>query len=129
MGRGTEPPSPISSHSARFFPLAPLLAAMPMAPSKRFSAAEKGKAPREGPGSPAPKRGRGRPRKHTATPVAVLHSRGGAASRGRGRPSHGSPVDKGRRAVVARPPRPRFHSAEVLPEFVIWSENPAGNWL
>ena len=31
--------------------------------------------------------------------------------------------------MVARPPRPRFHSAEVLPEFIIWSENPAGNWL
>ena len=31
--------------------------------------------------------------------------------------------------MVARPPRPRFHSAEVLPEFVVWSENPAGNWL
>ena len=25
--------------------------------------------------------------------------------------------------------RPRFHSAEVLPEFVVWSENLAGNWL
>ena len=23
----------------------------------------------------------------------------------------------------------RFHSAEVLPEFVVWSESPAGNWL
>ena len=31
--------------------------------------------------------------------------------------------------MVARPPRPRFHSAEVSPEFVVWSENPAGNWL
>ena len=31
--------------------------------------------------------------------------------------------------MVARPPRPRFHSAEVLQEFVIWSENPTGNWL
>ena len=29
----------------------------------------------------------------------------------------------------ARPPRPRFHSAEVLVEFVVWSEKPAGNWL
>ena len=31
--------------------------------------------------------------------------------------------------MVARPPRPRFHSAEVLPEFVVWSTDPAGNWL
>ena len=31
--------------------------------------------------------------------------------------------------MVARPPRPRFHSMEVLPEFVVWSENPAGTWL
>ena len=31
--------------------------------------------------------------------------------------------------MVARPPRPRFHSAEVLPEFVVWSEIPACNWL
>ena len=31
--------------------------------------------------------------------------------------------------MVARPPRPRFHPAEVLPVFVVWSENPAGTWL
>ena len=31
--------------------------------------------------------------------------------------------------MVARPPRPRFHSAEVLTEFVVWSEDPVGNWL
>ena len=31
--------------------------------------------------------------------------------------------------MVARPPRLRFHSAEVSPEFIVWSENPAGNWL
>ena len=31
--------------------------------------------------------------------------------------------------MVARPPRSRFHTAEVSPEFVVWSENPAGNWL
>ena len=31
--------------------------------------------------------------------------------------------------MVARPPRPHFHSTEVLPEFVVWSENLAGNWL
>ena len=31
--------------------------------------------------------------------------------------------------MVARPPRPRFHSAKVLPKFVVWSENPTGTWL
>ena len=31
--------------------------------------------------------------------------------------------------MVARPPRPRFHMVEVSPEFVVWSENPADNWL
>ena len=87
---------------------------------------EKGKAPREGPGSPAPTRGRGRPRKHAVTP-AVAHCRGGAATRGGGHPSHGGPADEGRRAMVARPPGLRIHSAEVSPEFVVWSENPAGN--
>ena len=101
MGRGAEPPSPISSSLACFF--APLLAVPPMAPRRKFSAAEKVKAPREGPSSSAPKRSRGRPRKHTATP-AVAHCRGGAAARGGGHPSHGGPVDEGRRAMVVRPP-------------------------
>lgn len=31
--------------------------------------------------------------------------------------------------MAARHPRPCFHSVEVLPEFIVWSENPAGNWL
>ena len=31
--------------------------------------------------------------------------------------------------MVVRPPRPCFHSEEVLPEFVVWSESPAGTWL
>ena len=31
--------------------------------------------------------------------------------------------------MVARPPRPRFHSAEVMPEFIMWSENPDDTWL
>ena len=31
--------------------------------------------------------------------------------------------------MAARPPRPRFHSTEVLPEFVVWLADPAGNWL
>ena len=31
--------------------------------------------------------------------------------------------------MVARPPRPCLHTTEVSPEFVVWSENSAGNWL
>ena len=31
--------------------------------------------------------------------------------------------------MFARPPWPWFHSAEVLLEFVVRSENPAGTWL
>ena len=31
--------------------------------------------------------------------------------------------------MVARPRRPRFHLVEVMPEFIVWSENPAGTWL
>ena len=31
--------------------------------------------------------------------------------------------------MVAWPPRSRFHSAEVLPKFVVWSERPAITWL
>ena len=45
-GEGAEPPSPISSHFACFSSSAP--PPTPMARSKRFSAAEKGNAPREG---------------------------------------------------------------------------------
>ena len=71
------------------------------------------------------KRGHARPRKHAVSPIAT-HCQSGTMARGRGRPSHGGPVDEGRRAMVARPPRLRFHSAEVSPEFIVWSENPAG---
>ena len=116
-GEGAEPPSPISSWFTCFFLLAPSLEVM--APLKGFSAAEKGKAPRERLGSPPPKQGRGHPRKHVVTPAMAPGSRGGAAMRGRSRSGRGSPVDERRCAVVARPPRPRFHASEVLPEFVV----------
>ena len=84
---------------------------------------KEGEGPSGGAGSLPPKRGRGRPRKHAATPAVAPRGRGGASTRGGSRPGHGSPVDEGRRAMVARPPRSRFHSVEVLPEFVVWSEN------
>ena len=90
---------------------------------KRLSAAEKGKARQEGPGPSPPKRGHDRPRKPTATPAMAPHGCGGS------RPGRGSPIDEVSHAVVARPPWPRFHSAEVMPEFIVWSENPADTWL
>ena len=31
--------------------------------------------------------------------------------------------------MVTRSSRPCFHSGEVLLEFIVWSENPAGTWL
>ena len=45
--------------------------------------------------------------------------------------SHGEgcSIGRGRRVVAVRPPRPLFHSAEVLPEFVVWSENSVSTWL
>ena len=82
---------------------------------------EKRKARREGPDSPLPKRGRGRPHKHPVIPAMAPRGRGCDLLRG-----DGSLVGEGRRAVAARPPRPRFHSAEVLPEFIVWSVDPTG---
>ena len=79
MGRGSG--APVTHHflhSFCFFFLASLLAATLMVPAKRFSAAEKGKARQEGPGSPPPKRGRGRSRKHAASPAMAPRGSGGA---------------------------------------------------
>ena len=98
--------------------------AIPMAPPKRFSTAKKGKARQEGPGSPPAKRGRGRPRKHPTAPAAASRGRGNSPLRSGGRPAA---IE--RYAGAARPPRPRFRSAEVLPEFVVWSADPTSTWL
>ena len=95
-----------------------------MAPIRQFSTEEKGKARREGPDSPPAKRGRGRPRKHPATPAKTARGLGGGPSLG-----GGHFIGGGRSDAAARPPRPRFHSAEVLPEFVVWSEDPVGTWI
>ena len=105
--------------------------------------AEKGKASKEGPASPPPKRGHGRPRKHPATPAVAprelgcasprvgvsLGAQGGTSSHGRGHRPRGSPHDEGRHAVVTRPPRPCFSLLDVLPKFVVWSESPTGTSL
>ena len=92
--------------------------------AKMFSAAEKGKARQEGNYSPPTKRGRGRPRKHPASPVVASRGRGGGSLRGDERL-----VIDGRHAMAARPSRPRFRSAEVQPEFVVWSADPTSTWL
>ena len=95
-----------------------------MAPSRRFSAAEKGKARQVEPASPPPKRGRGRPREHPVATTAAPRGRGDDFQRGDGRIA----VAEGR-APVAPPPRPRFRAAEVLPEFVVWSAEPTSTRL
>src|SRR4051812_36102165 len=130
--RGGGPPvAHLLPNAACFFfsLLASLSCCIPMAPTKRFLAAEKGKARQEGPGSPPPKRGRGRPRKHAATPAMAPRGRGrtpsgtgvilgglsGVSPHSEGHSRWGSPCTEGRRVVVTWPPRPRFHSTEVLP--------------
>ena len=100
------------------------LLAIPIAPPKRFSAAEKGKARPAGPDSPPTKRGRGRPRKHPAVPVVASRGHGGGSLRGGERP-----VADGGHAMGVRPPRPRFRSAEVLSELVVWSADPSSTRL
>src|SRR3954466_13442750 len=90
-----------------------------MAPSRRLSAAEKGKAHQVEPASPQPKRGRGRPRKHPVAASAAPRCHGDGSCHGGGRAAVA-----GGRALVARSPRPRFRAAQVLPEFVIWSAEP-----
>ena len=89
-----------------------------MAPTKRSSAAEKGKARREVPDSPPAKRGRGCPRKHHVTPAKTTRGLGGDRL-----------IGGGRCIAAVRPPCPRFHSAEVLPEFIVWVVEPTGTRL
>lgn len=114
-----------------------------MAPSRRLSATEKAKAPKEGPDSPPPKRGRVLPRKYATTPAVAPRGRGrshskegaasgglvGTSSYGGGRCGHGSRCEQARRAVATRPPRPRSHSGDSPSKFVVWAEKPAGAWL
>ena len=56
--------------------------------------------------------------------MVAPRGRGGDLPRGEGRPTAA-----GGRAKAARPPRPRSHSAEVLPEFVVWAAEPASTRL
>ena len=95
-----------------------------MAPARRFSAKEKGKARQVEPASPPPKRGRGHPRKHPVATTAAPRGRGGDLQH-----SNRRIAAAGGRAPAARPPRPRFCTAEVLPEFVMWSAGPTSTRL
>ena len=126
-------------------PASSLLHLAPMASPRRFSAAEKGKAPKEEPASPPPKRGRGCPSKHPAAPPVASRGRGhapikggvalgardGTSSCGGGHRFWSIPHDEGRCTVIVCPRWPRFCSLDVLPKFVVWSESPAGTslWL
>ena len=69
-GRGTTPYSYPSPCCLLFFlpPLLHRLAEVFIVPRRGFSAEEKGNAPKEGSGSPPPKRGCGPHRKYVATP-------------------------------------------------------------
>src|SRR3954467_1861817 len=86
-----------------------------MAPSRKYSAAEKGKALRVGPASPSPKRGRRRPRKHPVAAPVASDGLGDGSRRGGGRAAVA-----GGHVWGTRSPRPRFRAAQVLPEFVVW---------
>ena len=78
MGRGAEPPFLICI----YLPLAPssslscCLVVASMAPTRRFSPEEKGKAPQALSEAPPPKRGHGRPRKSVAAPATSSRGRG-----------------------------------------------------
>src|SRR3954467_8089797 len=56
-----------------------------MAPSRKYSAAEKGKALQVGPASSPPKRGRGRPRKPPVAARVASNGHGDGSRRGGGR--------------------------------------------
>ena len=91
-----------------------------MAPPRRLSAAEKGKARQAEPIFPLPKRGHGRPRKHPVASTVVPRVSGGDFPRGAR-----WPAAAGGCVSAVRPPRPRSRTAEVLPEFVVWAAEPA----
>ena len=56
--------------------------------------------------------------------MVAPRGRGGDLPHGDGRQAAA-----GGRAMAAQPPRPRSHLAEVLPEFVVWSVEPASTRL
>ena len=119
-------PAPVISTDRRapFQFIPPCFSFFFMAPSRRFSAAEKGKARQVEPASPPPKRGRGRPRKHPVASTVAPRGRGDDFQHGDGRTAAA-----GGRTSVACPPRPHFRAAEVLPEFIVWSAEPTSTRL
>ena len=113
-----------------------------MAPSRKPSAAEKGKAPKDLALLP-PKRGHGHPCKQATAPaatpresgrglpslVAVAGERRGASSRDEGGRGRGGRDGARQRMVAARTPHPQLHSFDVSSEFMVWAEKPGGLWL
>ena len=120
----TEWCEPLQSIPSCYSFLSSRLLATPMALPKRFSAAEKVKARQEGPDSPPAKRGQGLPRKHPTASAAASRGRGSSPLLG-----GGCSIADERYAGAARPHRPCSRSAEVLPEFVVWSADPTSTWL
>ena len=132
---GAEPPLPISSSLARFFLLALLLTTM--APIRRFSAEEKGKAPRDDPG-PLPPNKRSIYRRDEAAMQVVrrpwcerpppgyplpLYARAegsGGWSDEQRRPRR----VRGRCATATRAVAPRVHATDSSRELVLWAPTP-----
>ena len=142
MERGAEPPSPISSHSTRFSPFAPLPVATLMEPIQRFNAVEKGKTPLDGP-VPLPPKKRPVHRGDAATmqvvtrpwcerpppgyPLPLYAQAGGSGGRGderqRARRGHAS------RAAVACIAAPGVHATDSSRELVLWVVMPPSTWI
>ncbi|KAI5012848.1 hypothetical protein ZWY2020_025114 [Hordeum vulgare] len=89
---------------------------------RRFSAAQKGKAPGEGLAAPPSKSGRGRSRKYAAPPPAASNGRGrgfacpGISIGGNGMTSAGAGArsgPSGRSVMATCPPCPSLHSADM----------------
>ena len=142
MREGAEPPSPISSLFACFLLLAPPLVEIPMAPIRRFSTEEKGKAPRDEPGLLPPKK-RSVHRRDAAVMQVVtrpwcerpppgypLPLYGQAeGSGGRGGEQRCPCRGHGRRAVVTHAVAPGAHAADSSRELVMWAAMPPRTWI
>ena len=137
-GEGAEPPLPISSLLACFFLLAPLLTTM--APIRRFSTEEKGKAPRDGPG-PLPSKKRSIHRHDEAAMQVVSRPWCERPPPGYPLPSYARPEGSGGRSDKHRRPRrirgrhatttravaPGVHAADSSHELVLWAPMPASS--
>ena len=141
MRRGETPVAHLF-HSAHFSSLAPPPILTPMAPIRRFSAEEKGKAPRYVPEPLLPKK---RPVHRRGEVVMLEMTRPWCE-----RPPHGYPLTQyaqaegsgerdderhrsrrshGQRAVVTRVVAPGVHAADSSHELVLWAVMPPSTWI